>query len=206
MEFKHFAFTELKADADARTVEGWASTFGNVDSDNDIIAPGAFMESLKGRMPKMLWQHNSGQPIGVWTQAQETAQWLYVKGVISKTQLGNDVYQLAQDGAIDSMSIGFAIEKYSLDATTGTRTIQQCDLWEVSLVTFPANEMAKITGVKGKPETERDLEKYLRDAGFSRSDAKKIVAGGYKALTDQRDVDCDQLATSLQHAISILKG
>jgi HK97 family phage prohead protease len=188
---------EIKADeSGARTIEGWASTFGNVDSDDDIIVPGAFADSIKARMPKMLWQHNTDQPSGVWTEAQETAQGLYVKGTILDTTLGNDVYKLAQAGAIDSMSIGYVATKYVIDESTWTRTLQAIDLWEVSLVTFPANDQARITSVKSKPTSERELEKLLRDAGgYSRSEAKGLIAGGYKAIAPQRDADEQALIT-----------
>lgn len=186
MEFKHFNLHDVKADEAARSIEGWASTFGNVDSDNDIIAPGAFVDSIKTQMPKMLWQHRTDQVIGVWNEANETPQGLYVKGTILDTTLGEDAYKLAKAGAIDSMSIGFSTQKYIVDRENNTRTIQAVKLWEVSLVTFPANEMARIMGVKSKPDNERDLEKFLRDAGYSRQEAKAIVAGGFKALS-QRD-------------------
>src|SRR4051812_10984765 len=82
MEIKHFSLHDVKADEAARTIEGWASTFGNADSDNDIIARGAFADSIKAKMPKMLWQHRTDQVIGVWNEAKETEQGLYVKGNI----------------------------------------------------------------------------------------------------------------------------
>jgi uncharacterized protein len=188
MERKLFAFNELKADTDARTVEGWASTFGNTDLDNDIIAPGAFADSIKSKMPKLLWQHRSDQVIGKWTEAKETAQGLYVKGTILETTLGNDAYILAKAGAIDSMSIGFSIKAYSVDKESDTRTIEKVDLWEVSLVTFPANPMARIMGVKAAHSNEREFENFLREAGYSRSDAKFITSKGFKAL-GQREAD-----------------
>jgi HK97 family phage prohead protease len=188
MELKRFAFTELKADDTARTVEGFASVFGNVDSYDDIVMPGAFTKSLQARLPAMLWQHDSDQIPGLWTEATESATGLYVKGPILDTTLGNDVYKLAKAGAVTGMSIGYSPVKYSIDQDTGIRRLTEIDLWEVSLVTFPANDMARVTAVKAKPETERDLERYLRDAGFSRGEAKKIVADGYKAL-GQRDAD-----------------
>jgi len=198
MEIKHFSLHDVKADEAARTIEGWASTFGNVDSDNDIIAPGAFVDSIKTKMPKMLWQHRTDQVIGVWNEAAETAQGLYVKGTILDTTLGEDAYKLAKAGAIDSMSIGFSTQKYVVDRENNTRVIQAVKLWEVSLVTFPANEMARIMGVKSKPATERELEKHLRDVGFSQTEAKKIVAEGYKALSNQRDAEeVPELATLL---------
>lgn len=189
---KNYPFAlELKEDDGARVVQGWASTFGNTDSDGDVIAPGAFTESLKGKMPKMLWQHRSDQPVGRWVEASENAQGLYVKGVLSKTQLGNDAYELLKDGAIDGISIGFAIQKYIIDNTNDTRVIQQVDLWEASLVTFPANTLARVTGVKNAHGSEREFEDFLREAGYSREAAKIITARGFKAVGGRRDAEAD---------------
>ncbi len=150
MKIKHKSFPfklELKDDA-ARSVEGWASTFGNKDSYDDIIVPGAFVNSIKARLPKMLYQHNSDQPIGVWTAASETQYGLYVKGELLDTMLGNDVYKMLKAGAISDMSIGYSTLDSDYDPKTNVRTLKEIDLWEVSLVTFPANDKANITMVK----------------------------------------------------------
>ena len=152
LKHKHFAIHDFKMDDDARTVEGWASTFNNTDRGGDAIAPGAFADSIKLRKPKMLWQHDSQQVIGVWDSATETEQGLYVKGRVLDTALGNDAYKLAKAGAIDSMSIGYAVKDATYDRATGVRTLKKVDLWEVSLVTFPMNERAQITTVKAALE------------------------------------------------------
>ena len=195
MEIKHFALHDVKADEAARTIEGWASTFGNIDSDNDIIAPGAFVDSIKTQMPKMLWQHRTDQVIGVWNEATELPQGLYVKGTILDTTLGEDAYKLAKAGAVDSMSIGFSTQKYVVDRENNTRTIQAVKLWEVSLVTFPANEMARIMGVKSAHANEREFESFLREAGYSRDAAKIITAKGFKAIGSQREAENTGLET-----------
>lgn len=151
LNHKHFAL-ELKAGDEDRTVEGWASTFGNKDGGNDIIVSGAFADSLKGRMPKMLWQHDTGELIGVWDTAKETDAGLYVKGRFADTPRGNEAYTLAKMGALDSMSIGYSTLDYDYDPKTGVRTLKKLELWEVSLVTFPMNEQAKVTLVKAAAE------------------------------------------------------
>src|ERR1700710_1055678 len=149
MKIKHKSFAlELKAEGDDRTVEGWASTFGNKDAGNDIIVPGAFRESLTVRKPKMLWQHDTGELIGMWDAATETEKGLYVKGRFADTPRGNEAYTLAKMGALDSMSIGYSTLDYEYDPKTNVRTLKQLELWEVSLVTFPMNEKATITTVK----------------------------------------------------------
>lgn len=55
-----------------------------------------------------------------------------------------------------------------------------------------------------KKNTKRDAEKALRDAGFSNSQSKKIVAEGYDAI-NQRDVDGAELAAIISKNISTLK-
>jgi HK97 family phage prohead protease len=154
MKIKHksFAILELKAGEDDRTVEGWASTFGNKDAGNDVILPGAFTASLTGRTPKMLWQHDTNELIGIWDVAKETDRGLYVKGRFADTPRGNEAYTLAKMGALDSMSIGYSTLDYDYDPKTGTRTLKKVELWEVSLVTFPMNDQATITGVKAAAE------------------------------------------------------
>lgn len=152
MKHKSFHLSELKTDDESRTVEGWASTFGNKDSYDDIVMPGAFAESIRARMPKMLWQHDSDRPVGVWTAAAETVQGLYVKGTLLDTTLGADVYKMLKAGAITDMSIGYATKEATYDQATGVRMLKKLDLWEVSLVTFPANDRANITMVKAAME------------------------------------------------------
>jgi HK97 family phage prohead protease len=193
MEVKRlsFAFNEVKADDDARTVEGFASVFNNLDSYSDIVMPGAFAKSIAKRKPVMLWQHNSDKPIGVWDEMEEQKKGLYVKGRILDTSLGDDAYKLVKAGAITGMSIGYAARKWETDTDKGIRKLTEIDLYEVSLVTFPANEKALITRVKsedGAFMTERDFEEFLRDAGgLSHKEAKIVVSEGYKALLKHRD-------------------
>src|SRR3954465_7749056 len=95
---------EVKEDGDARTVEGYGSTFGNVDSYGDVVMPGAFVKSLLTRKPAMLWQHTPEEPIGVWDEVRETPNGLYLKGRILPTQCGNDAYTLAKGGALTGLS------------------------------------------------------------------------------------------------------
>jgi HK97 family phage prohead protease len=193
MQHKSFLIEELKFDDESRTVEGFASVFNNVDSYNDIVMPGAFTKSIQGRKPAMLWQHNSDQPLGVWDSVEEKPKGLFVKGRILDTAMGDDAYKLVKAGAISGMSIGYSARKWETDSAKGTRNLTEVELYEVSLVTFPANEKATITRVKSAHENERDFEDFLREAGYSRSDAKIITARGFKALSGQREAEGEEL-------------
>lgn len=198
MDLKHLAFDlELKADDDTRTVEGYASVFNNLDNDYDIVLPGAFLKSLKKKSSvPMLWQHDRGQPVGVWDEMEEREKGLFVKGTILDTALGTDAYKLVKAGAVKGMSIGYSPKKYEIDQKTGVRQLKELDLFEVSLVTFPMNEKAQITRVKsdGQFMTEREFEEFLRDVGqLSHKEAKIVVSEGYRAIPRQRDAEAEEL-------------
>jgi hypothetical protein len=208
MEIKHFAIEGLKADDETRTVEGYASVFNNVDSYKDIVLPGAFAKSLKSRKPAMLWQHRSGDVIGVWDEMEEAKKGLYVKGRILDTTLGDDAYKLVKAGAVTGMSIGYSSKKDEFDHEKGVRKLIEVELYEVSLVTFPANERAQITRVKsenGALMTEREFEEFLRDVGgLSQKEAKTVLSKGYKSLLEHRDGE-PQAITTLTHLFNQFK-
>lgn len=186
MEYKHLSL-ELKAD-EAGLIEGYGSVFDVVDQGGDIVAQGAFTRSLQsGRRAKMLMQHDPAQVVGVWDEMAEDGNGLRVKGrLLTTVEKGREAYELVKAGALDGLSIGYRTVK-SMDRG-GRRVIMQADLWEVSLVTFPMNEAARIDAVKAAGLTERELERVLtQDAGLSRSVARRLMAGGYDAVKAMRD-------------------
>jgi len=199
--------------------EGYASTFGNIDHTNDIVAKGAFLESLNGREPKVLWQHRMDKPVGKLLEAREDDKGLYVRVKLALgTTLGKDAYEYMKAGIIDRLSIGYSVKEAEYDNTTGTRTIKKLELYEFSLVTIPANDKAEVTSLKSLPQTEREFEKFLRDAGFDRTAAKTITAQGIKGYhtvlrdagvdspdDDLRDADNEQVKTLLSQLLETLK-
>jgi HK97 family phage prohead protease len=211
LETKHFAIDELKAtETDGvRKIVGYGSVFGNTDSYGDIVMPGAFADSIAKRKPAMLWQHRSDIPIGVWDVVEEKKKGLYLEGTLAETTLGNDAYALAKMGALTGLSIGFNTKKYEIDDTKKVRKLTELELWEVSLVTFPANEKATITNVKNRPQTLREFEEHLREAGFSREDATTVALRGFKALATQGEPDEEAAKAALSaisNATNKLKG
>ncbi len=143
---------------DKGSLAGYASIFSIVDEQNDCVEPGAFKESLEkmervNRLPKMLWQHNTDEPMGVWHFIEEDKRGLYVEGqLLLDIQKARDVYALVKSGAIDGLSIGYRVVEARLEANSNVRHITKVDLLEVSIVTFAANHGAKITNVKVLPE------------------------------------------------------
>lgn len=130
---------------------GYASVFNVVDNQNDIIERGAFADTLKGRVGdiKMLWQHQQDEPIGIFEKIFEDANGLYVEGrLLLDVARAKEAYTLLKEGAISGLSIGYSPTRYRLHEKTGVRLLSAVELWEISLVTFPANDAAKITVVK----------------------------------------------------------
>lgn len=179
---------------------GYGSVFDVIDSYADVIAKGAFTTTLskwaeRGRYPSLLWQHDQSQPIGTYTAMREDDRGLYVEGKLAlKTRQGAEAYELLQIGAITGLSIGFITVDQEFNSNSDVRVIKEVDLWEVSLVTFPANDAARIGAVKaalrsGEVPSLKEFERFLRDAGFSRTQAKAIIADGYKGLGNPRDVE-----------------
>lgn len=193
-----FKARDVKAREDAVRFSGLGAVFGNVDLGGDVIEHGAFAETLAEKMPKMLLQHGYAAagmtPVGEWLTAEETDEGLDLNGELF---LETEELRLAgrglKAGVFDGLSIGYypAEVKWSEDEPD-IRRILKVDLLEVSLVTFPMNPEATVTGLKQKAAdgtiSSRELERILRDVGFTRHDAVAIATAGLSAMR-QRDAD-----------------
>jgi hypothetical protein len=205
---------QIKATGDDGTIEGYGSVFGVRDNYDDIIAKGAFAASLAehkaaGTMPAMLWQHSADAPIGVWTDMVEDEKGLYIKGqLVMDTVRGKEAHALLKAGAINGLSIGFMSKQWAYDRDTDVRTLTEIDLWEVSLVTFPANEKARVTNVKASPDdmaTPKDAERILREAGFSKSDATAIVSRVMR-MGEERSESAKSTSAAIKAANRLLES
>lgn len=202
---------EVKEVTAAGNFTGYGSVYSIVDQGGEIVAPGAFAESIatltaKNRMPTMLFGHQAGQlPVGAYQSVKEDAAGLWLDGNLAvDTQRGGDLHKLMKMkpiSAISGLSIGFVTRDDSYDRVTGVRTIKKADLWEVSLVNFPMNDSARVQTVKSIEQIEdlKFAEQYLRDAGLSRTEAKAFIAR-VKSLgpRDAGEDDMRQLMQALQ--------
>lgn len=164
--------------------EGYASTFGGEpDSQGDIIAPGAFDESLaehkqNGTMPKMFWQHDSHEPIGKWLEATEDDKGLFMRGKLNMAvQRAKEAYALLKEGDIDGLSIGYKILEYSRDAETNIWTLEKLKLREVSVVSIGANESATIGNVKASRKAHELVERLKAGDQLSEREFETLLKG-----------------------------
>lgn len=190
---------ECRKLSDTGQFEGYASLFGAEDLGRDVVRKGAFAKSLAHRGAegvKLLFQHDPSEPIGVWDRVQEDQNGLHVQGrLLMEVARAREVHALMKAGALDGLSIGFHTKRARIDRKTGHRHLLEVDLWEISIVTFPMHPDARIRSVKRMGSgvvmpSPRDIEHSLRrDAGLSRSQARALIAGGYKTLRPLRDAD-----------------
>jgi HK97 family phage major capsid protein/HK97 family phage prohead protease len=162
LEFKdHKLEFKFAGAQDSGEFEGLAAAYGNVDSAGDIIAPGAFAQSLAdhksdGTHVVLLWQHRQDEPIGVIDSIYETPAGLAIKGRIDlNVRRGAEAHSLIKSGAIKGLSIGFRTISATRDAR-GVRTIKTAYLGEISVVTIAANDKAKVTSIKSKDSNMED--------------------------------------------------
>jgi uncharacterized protein len=176
---------ECKGVKETGVFEGYASTFNEKDLGGDIVVPGAFAKSLKSRGVKgvrMFADHDSRNRVGVWEAISEDEKGLQVKGrLLVEKANGRDAYIDLKEGALDGLSIGFRTVKDKYDGRRKARMLEELDLLEISLVSFPMNESARVTAVKSITDMDakdwRELEAALRDEGLSRAEAVKAVSG-----------------------------
>lgn len=217
------AFAVKAIDDATGEIEGYGSTFGGEpDSYGDVIAKGAYSASLKahadrGTMPKMFWQHDPGEVIGRWLEASEDNIGLKLRGRLNMgVRRGAEAYALLKEGDIDGLSIGYRIRKHEVDDTTGVWTLKELDLFEVSVVSIPANDKALVASVKtaratheiteklraGDRLTEREFETLLKGTlGFSNSEAERaarILLKGQGEPASAAQPDAMALLTALR--------
>jgi hypothetical protein len=204
---------ELKTE-DGNVFTGYASVFGGNDSYNDTIVKGAYANVLKESTPKMFFNHDvSSIPIGKWLDLHEDEKGLFVKGELTPHNPQSEAVKAALNhGTVDGLSIGFALKKSDYDSKAdGGRIIKNFSkLYEISVVTFPADKAAR---VESKAEdiaainTIRDFENFLRDSGgFSKSDALALVAKAKELCSAQRDSEeKEKTLTEVLNRINRLK-
>lgn len=173
----------LKSVSDSGEFEGYGSVFGVKDSHDDVVMSGAFAASLRAwsdrkALPALLWQHRMDEPIGVYTEMKEDDVGLYVRGrlLIDDDPLAKRAHAHMKAGSLTGLSIGYVLKDWEYDRSKEAFLLKEIDLWEVSLVTFPSNDEARISDVKnalarGEIPEQKKIERVLRDVGLSRKGA-----------------------------------
>jgi uncharacterized protein len=179
---------EQRATVDGKTtVVGYAAVFGDVTDIGgyfrEVLAPGAFTETLKTADVRAYFDHDRGRVLGRSTagtlRLKEDAKGLAVEIDLPDTSDGRDVRTLIERGDISGMSFGFIVTRQEWDETGDVplRTIHEVELIEVSIVSEPAYDGTSIA-----LRSLDDARKERRQTNFSAA-AKRL---GMKVTLDLR--------------------
>lgn len=173
---------ELKdIDEKAGIIKGYASVFGNSDSDGDVIIKGAYTKTIAENKNRIafLYQHDITKPIGKNLHLEEDSYGLKFEAQFSNSSLGRDVAIMAGEGIIKEVSVGFRTVKGV--ARENHYEIQETKLYEYSLVTLAANPLALVTNIKSELEKKncllerlKALESFMRK-GAASDDAYRLI-------------------------------
>lgn len=195
MIYKGFTSDVIKdIDRKQGIVTGYFAVFGNIDSDGDMIMPGAFNKTIQENGPQgknrimHLWQHNPNDPIGKPHTLKEDNYGLYFESKVVDTVKGSDVIKLYEAGVINEHSIGFNVVKK--EQKSDHVSIQEIKLWEGSSVTWGANELTFVTGMKGMDKfscilKERDAAIKAIEKGDYTEETFELLNERVKYLTEQ---------------------
>lgn len=175
LKFRNNRLAIKDIDLSKRKVEGYFAAFGNVDSDGDMIMPGAFKKTIKENRERIahLLQHDTWSPIGKLMELEEDSIGLRFVSQLSQSTKGNDTLIQYQEGILKEHSIGFnTIQEKRVEDSNGNykyNEIQEVKLWEGSTVTFGANPLTPVVGIKSDEERKNEaierinqIESYLK--------------------------------------------
>jgi len=213
---RDFSF-EIKAAEKGGFFNGHASVFDVTDSYDEVVKRGAFVDTIaeakgKGRKFPILWQHKSDEPLGAYDVIREDGRGLYVEGRLLTDTVARaaEAHSLLKESVVSGLSIGFLTRESSYDEKTGIRSLTKLDLFEISLVSFPANDESRTISVRRKLDAGNlpsisEFEKHLRESGgFSRKQAAAIASAGYRQFLSESGSDAD--VTAVEHLLKKMRG
>lgn len=205
IDFKSFTFKADDADENGM-IRGFASTFGNVDFGFDVVDKGAFVKSIKES--KGLWpilaDHDPSKQIGWNMRAEENEKGLYVEGQLDlNVQSAREKFSLikgaVKTGAKMGLSIGYTTIKAEPDRENPrVRRLKELKLWEYSVVTFPMNPEASITGAKA--DVMKDKINFMcEQLGLNANEIKDALS------ENEGGENVDELIAEINKTTSILQ-
>src|SRR4030095_1494016 len=192
-----------------RKVSGYLASFGNKDSDGDLIVKGAFAKSIAERGPNSntarkiayLYQHDMRDPLGQFTMLKEDNYGLYFEAELDNIPQADRVLEQYKSGTLNQHSIGFqyVFDKMEYEESTQTFIIKEVNLFEGSVVTIGANENTPFMGMKSeilKTELDilkRDTEKFLKSLPTNMEYEARQLISKHIALAENKEPSKDTL-------------
>lgn len=172
MELNYKSF-DTKSDGDSGQISGYFSTYDRIpDSYGDIVAPGAFTETIKKREESghpfpLCWNHDLDQIIGKVESIEDTEKGPLMVASFFDTPLAQEKREIVKSGCVYQFSFAFSVlEAGPVELEDGTKAneLRKLDLFEVSIVPIPANQRAEMTEIKSGARNSKKDANALREA------------------------------------------
>lgn len=172
-KYKEFALLKAAEEKDTGTISGYFSTYDREpDSYGDIIAPGAFTETIKKREESghpfpLCWNHDLNQIIGKVDSIVDTEKGPLMTASFFDTPLAQEKREIVKSGVVYQFSFAYDIRGWQKpteeEGKAGIMNVlTELDLFEVSIVPIPANQNAVMTDVKSGRRNKKTDEEKIR--------------------------------------------
>lgn len=167
-KFKEF---QVKSAEDAGTISGYFSTYDRIpDSYGDVIAPGAFTETIKKREASghpfpLCWNHDLDQIIGKVDSIEDTEKGPLMTASFFDTPLAQEKREIVKSGVVYQFSFAYDVLEagpVELEGNVKANELRKLDLYEVSIVPIPANQNAVMTDIKAGRRNRKSDEETIR--------------------------------------------
>ena len=188
----------IKSNEDAGTISGYFATYDRIpDSYGDVIAPGAFTETLEKRKESghpfpLCWNHDLDQIIGKVNDIEDTDKGPHMTASFFDTQLAQEKREIVKSGVVYQFSFAYdVLEAGPVELEDGVKAneLRKLDLFEVSIVPIPANQNAVVTEIKSDaPEAKAEEPEVKAGRRNRKSDEdiiKQIISLANQLLDDE---------------------
>jgi len=199
--------------------EGYLSTYDDVDSYGTYFMPGAWDESIKrfnsGEVIPVLWSHDRSKPIGKFTELKSDDKGLWGRGKLTlEDPQAKIAYAHMKDGSVMGLSVGFELDYDNViyNRMLDALGIAEADLFECSVVVFPANSNAKITNFKsqnhdhGENKMEGSIAETIEKMNAAIENLRTAQTAQNDAEISKRDAEISDLKKQIAQLSNPING
>lgn len=185
---------------------GYASVYGNYDRVNEAVAPGAVknIDEFVASGFIAVGHDWSALPVATIAEAKSDEFGLYIKADFHSTPAAQEARQVLKErverGKFAGLSIGYEVT--DSEPSDKGRVLKSLNLFEVSIVTVPANPLAGVTGAKDMPQAGLSLDDHTEQA---LANAKGLV-DRLRALHELRAKDNRTISAARREDVQALKA
>lgn len=176
-KYKDFALRKSADDTekDTGTISGYFSTYDRIpDSYGDVIAPGAFTDTIKAREESghpfpLCWNHDLDQIIGKVDSIEDTEKGPLMTASFFDTPLAQEKREIVKSGVVYQFSFAYDVQGWERPTAEEEKAgimnvLTKLDLFEVSIVPIPANQNAVMTEIKAGRRNSKKDEDAIKQA------------------------------------------